>query len=112
MKFSKDIMKGSAPFVVVQVLDELGEAYGYQLLKAVRMESGEIFDFPDSTLYPILYRLESKKIISSHVQKTANGKDRRYYTVTPDGKTWLSARKVEFEFYVNALRNFLPHKAV
>ncbi|MFA6528089.1 MAG: PadR family transcriptional regulator [Candidatus Gracilibacteria bacterium] len=112
MKFSKDMLKGAAPFVVVQMLDELGEAYGYQLIKAVREESGEVFDFPDSTLYPILYRLEAKKLISSRIQQTANKKDRRYYKVTPDGRKWLADRKSEFKIYIKGLQHFLPSKAV
>lgn len=108
MKFSKDLLKGVAPFIIVQVLNELGEAYGYQLLKAVRVESKEVFDFPDGTLYPILYRLEAKKLIASEVQKTANKKDRRYYKVTPEGKEWLESRETEFKVYVEGIQHFLP----
>lgn len=111
MKFSKDLLKGVAPFIILQVLNELGEAYGYQLLKAVRQESKEVFDFPDSTLYPIMYRLEAKKLITSEVKKTASKKDRRYYTVTPEGKEWLASRETEFKIYVNGLQHFLPSKA-
>ena len=74
MKFSKEVLKGVTPFLVLQSLHELKEAYGYELMKFIRTQSDEIFDFPDSTLYPVLYRLEEKGLVQSEVKQTAQQK--------------------------------------
>lgn len=111
MKFSKELMKGTAPFIILSVLQQFGKTYGYVLLKAIREESEEIFNFPDSTLYPILYRLEENGLIASSVESTPTGKERRYYSLTTEGETWLAGRKSELKIYVKGLQKFLNSPA-
>lgn len=111
MKFSKELFKGVTPYLVMQTLNELDEAYGYQLMKAIRTQSEDLFDFPDSTLYPILYRLEQQKLVTSTIQKTPTQKERRYYSLTTDGKDWLFAHQKELGSYLKGLSKFLPHQA-
>ena len=74
MKFSRELMKGTAPFIIMQALHRLEQAYGYQLMKSIREQSQETFDFPDSTLYPILYRLEEKKKPAKYSRKYKGAK--------------------------------------
>ena len=58
-----------------------GETYGYQLIKDV----SEHIEISESTLYPILRRLESGNYLKV---KTAehNGRLRKYYSITSKGK--------------------------
>lgn len=107
MPFSKEIMKGSTEFIVLKVLDELGQAYGYQLMKAIEEMSTDIFKFQESTLYPLLYRLESKKIVQSEVRKAPSGKERRYYFLSPTGKKILKEKNKEMELYMKGMKKFL-----
>lgn len=55
--------------------------YGYELIKKV----SPVIEISESTLYPILRRLESGGFVSV---KTAehNGRLRKYYFITPEGK--------------------------
>ncbi len=108
MKFSREIMKGATPFVILQSLHQLKEAYGYQLMKSIREHSDGIFDFPDSTLYPILYRLEAKGLVESEVKEMPNKKSRRYYWLTEKGLDYLGVQGKEMEHYVKGLQRFLP----
>lgn len=108
MKFSRELMKGAAPFIILQSLHRLGEAYGYQLMKEIRQQSEETFDFPDSTLYPILYRLEEKELIQSEVKKVDSKKQRRYYWLTEAGLKYLGVQEKEMKHYLQGLRHFLP----
>ena len=58
-----------------------GESYGWALIK----EISEYVEISESTLYPILKRLES----ASYVTVTArehNGRLRKYYALTPLGR--------------------------
>lgn len=108
MKFPRDLMKGAAPFVVMQALHRLKEAYGYQLMKAIRDQSEEVFDFPDSTLYPILYRLEEKGLVQSEVKPAESKKERRYYWLTEQGLSCLGVQEKEMKQYLKGLRHFVP----
>lgn len=107
MKFSKELMKGTTPFIILATLAELEETYGYILIKAIRDESDGLFDFPDSTLYPILYRLEAQGLVTSVIKKTPTSKERRYYSLTQAGQLWLGQRKAEMGLYVKGLDRFL-----
>lgn len=104
MQFSKEILKGSADAIVLQVLEKDGEAYGYELIKAISKLSNNIFEFQEGTLYPLLYRLESKGFVNSRVQKTPSGKERRYYHITTSGKKLLAERKQEFATFFQGLK--------
>jgi PadR family transcriptional regulator PadR len=42
-----------------------------------------------STLYPLLYNLEAKKLITSRQTVADNGRPRRYYRLTDKGKRRL-----------------------
>ena len=100
-------MKGSAEFLVLKVLDELGKAYGYQLIKTIEEMSSDIFKLHESTLYPLLYRLEDKDIVTSEVYKAPNGKERRYYSLAPKGKKIFKKQKQEMEIYLKGMNKFI-----
>jgi PadR family transcriptional regulator PadR len=103
MQFSKELLKGVADLIVLRALEE-GEAYGYQLIKNIRTSSNNIFEFQEGTLYPLLYRLEEKKYVSSEQKIAPNKKMRRYYSVTHKGKKLLRSRTAELNIFMNALR--------
>jgi len=108
MKFSREIMKGVTPFIILQSLHRLKETYGYQLIKNIREESEGTFDFPDSTLYPILYRLEDRGLIESEVKEIKGKKPRRYYWLTKKGLVHLGVQEKEMGHYIKGIKHFLP----
>lgn len=57
-----------------------GDSYGYQLVKDV----GEMIEITESTLYPILKRLESGGLLTVYSVEH-NGRLRRYYRITQAG---------------------------
>lgn len=61
-----------------------GESYGYQMIKDMPASIG----ISESTLYPLLKRLETKKLIQ--VRKAEyNGRLRKYYSLTEAGRAVL-----------------------
>ena len=107
MRFSKQLLKGAADVIVMKALDENGEAYGYQLIKTIAESSDNIFEFQEGTLYPLLYRLEHKKLINSYQKTAPNGKTRRYYRLTDKGRKLLVSRAKELTTFVDALKQSL-----
>lgn len=106
MSFSKELLKGSIELIVLQALDDLGEAYGYQLLSAIDEASGGVFRFQESTLYPLLYRLEEKGFLASEWKKKSE-KDRRYYWLTPEGQKTLLTHTSEFKTFLKGMGKIL-----
>ncbi len=78
---------------VLGVLTE-GDAYGYTLTQQVR----EVIDISESTLYPVLRRLQKDGLLETY-DEPYQGRNRRYYRITEDGKA-------KFQFYSNEWKEF------
>ena len=60
------------------------ESYGYQIVKDISPYT----QISESTLYPILRRLESAHMLTVRAAEY-NGRLRKYYSITPEGKERL-----------------------
>lgn len=107
MNFSKESLKGVAELIILQTLNDLGEGYGYQLVKAIAQNSEDIFELQEGTLYPILYRLEDRGLVSSKIKLAPNGKERRYYSVTKKGNSLLKEKTIEYRALIKGLSSLL-----
>ena len=92
MKFERELLKGIAPVVVLEILVR-GKMYGYELSEAIENRSGKVLTLGKGTLYPLLYNLEAKKLVKGQWEKTESGRKRRYYSITSKGKTQLASQK-------------------
>ena len=67
------------------------ESYGYQIIKDMK----PYVEISESTLYPILRRLESAELISVRTAEH-NGRLRKYYRITPSGLERIEEFKEEW----------------
>ena len=96
MKFERELLKGVAPVVVLEILCR-GEMYGYELSEAISQRSGEILTLGKGTLYPLLYNLEAKGLVVAENRIAENGRKRRYYSITSKGKSQLTSQKEQWQ---------------
>ena len=79
--------------LVLAVLAKLrSEYHGYALGKALA-ESG--LEIDENTLYPLLRRLESQKLLVSH-WRVADKRNKRFYHLSGEGQTVLDRLLVEW----------------
>lgn len=76
-----------------------GESYGYRLVRDV----GEIIDVSESTLYPILKRLESGGLVTVRSAEH-NGRLRKYYQITEAGERRVREFLEEYRTLMKVLR--------
>jgi len=87
------------------VLSQLGkEEYGYSLLKALSDQGMEI---DQSTLYPLLRRLESQGLLQSDWRIVDEARPRRYYVISTQGKAVLSNLKKEWSAMTETINKML-----
>ena len=96
MKFERELLKGVAPVVVLEILCR-GEMYGYELSEAIASRSGDILTLGRGTLYPLLYNLEAKGLVVAESRNSDSGRKRRYYSITSKGKAQLAAKKEQWQ---------------
>ena len=70
--------------------------YGYELVEALERQSEGVLAMGQSTLYPLLYNLEAKKLVTSRQADGPNGRPRRYYRLTAKGKKKLKSDKQQW----------------
>ena len=98
MKFERELLKGVAPVVVLEILSR-GRMYGYELSEAIEARSGDILTLGKGTLYPLLYNLEAKSLVSAKWSNTKKNRPRRYYTITSRGKKQLAGQKEQWAHF-------------
>ena len=92
MQIDKDLVAASATPLVLAILVE-GENYGYAILKRVRdLSEGEL-DWTDGMLYPLLHRLHRLGYVVTDWRKPPEGRRRRYYAITDEGRAALAKHK-------------------
>jgi PadR family transcriptional regulator PadR len=102
MKLEREMMRGAGPTAVLQLLSS-GEMYGYQLIESLTTQSSGVFELGQSTLYPMLYNLESKGLVSSKEKPSPSGRTRRYYRLTAAGKKKLAADREQWSELVKGM---------
>lgn len=80
--------------VLAAVSKEPEGTYGYKITQDVR----EAIDVSESTLYPVLRRLQKDNCLEAYDMEIA-GRNRRYYKLTSEGRVQLSLYCSEWKNY-------------
>jgi transcriptional regulator len=103
MEFAKDLVAASATPLVLAILAE-GESYGYAILKRVAELSGGHLQWTDGMLYPVLHRLERQGLVAAKWGTAENGRRRKYYRITKEGRAQLAAQRRQWQAVDETLR--------
>lgn len=81
--------------IVLSVVDKEPEGtYGYKITQDVR----SVIEVSESTLYPVLRRLQKDGCLETYDQEFG-GRNRRYYKITPGGTERLQAHLCDWQDY-------------
>ena len=94
--------KGSAELLVLSIL-EAQPRHGYDISKLIELRSGGALSFHVTSLYPLLHRLESQGWIEGKWVEKADQRRRRYYRLTPAGRTLLRTKQKSWKDFVAAI---------
>lgn len=95
--------KGTAELLVLAQL-ESRPRHGYEIgVEIERRSQGEV-SFQAASLYPVLYRLESKGLIAGQWIESPGQRRRRYYKLTPKGRKMLSAQRRSWSAFLLAVQ--------
>jgi PadR family transcriptional regulator PadR len=72
---------------------ETGELYGYEIADRLR---GRGLDVGDGSIYPLLARLERAGDVRAVRRPSADGPDRRYWSLTAAGRSTLRAGRTDW----------------
>ena len=95
--------KGSAELLVLAQL-EARPRHGYEIGVEIERRSEGAVSFQIASLYPVLYRLERKGLITGYWVEAAGQRRRRYYKLTGAGRKMLAEQRRSWSTFLVALQ--------
>jgi len=88
MERTGPLFMGGVPELLVLRLLSQSPMYGYELVKSIRLVTGDAISIGEGVVYPLLHGLERSGSLRAKRQKN-NGRTRVYYYLTAKGRKRL-----------------------
>jgi PadR family transcriptional regulator PadR len=102
----RELKRGSLELILLHLLAS-GEAYGYEIVSKLMVETNGALEVADGTLYPVLYRLERAGFVEVRWETPQRGVPRKYYRLTDAGREELSLLTREWTTFAKAMNRLL-----
>ncbi|MFY0591052.1 PadR family transcriptional regulator [Roseivirga sp.] len=93
--YSKELIRGTLRTIILKLLSENGQMYGYEITQRVKEISSNEINLTFGALYPTLHKLEKEGIVITKSQEVDN-RIRKYYSLTEAG---AETARVKIEEY-------------
>jgi transcriptional regulator len=103
---SAPLLQGTLDLIVLQLL-RAEPTNGYDLSLRIQAISRDVLNVNAGSLYPALYRLEAKGMISASWAETENGRRAKVYSLTAAGRRHLTEQRESWERFSGALAAIL-----
>lgn len=103
------IIKGSLATVILQLLENNGRMYGYEITRAVKEGSKGKMAITEAALYPTLHKLQEAGLLDVQ-HELINGRERKYYKLSRKGKKESAVQLAALQEAISALQKILKYK--
>jgi len=100
------LLQGTLDLIVLQLL-QAEPTNGYDLMLRIQATSREVLSVNAGSLYPALYRLESRGLIRAEWAETAAGRNAKVYSLTAAGRKHLAEERDTWRRFSGALAAIL-----
>jgi len=102
----RELARGTTELAVLSVLN-VGQRYGYALLKVLQEAGAGVLDVKEGTLYPLLHRLEDAGWINGEWKAEGRARPRKYYVITEGGCERLALLRAEWTTLMEGMQELL-----
>jgi len=95
--------KGAAELLILAQLEQ-EPTHGYEICQRIGERSSGVVTFNVASLYPILYDMERRKLITGRWVEKAGQRRRRYYRLTPQGTALLAEQRRSWSQFFQAMQ--------
>ncbi len=106
MNINKELLKGSTSIIVLSLLNNK-DMYGYEIIQQMKKNTNDLFIMKEGTLYPMLHSLEKDGAVESYWYDTDEGRRRKYYRITENGRKILHIKKKEWRVFSTVINNII-----
>ena len=106
MESSAELLPGNLELVILKAIS-LGDVHGYGVLLRIEHISGGAILVQQGALYPALYRLEHRGLISSRWGTSANNRRAKFYQLTALGRRQFAQEQLGWQHLADAIARSL-----
>jgi DNA-binding PadR family transcriptional regulator len=103
MASKKELIKGTLRVIVLKLLTENTQMYGYEITQRVKELTSNEIELTFGALYPTLHKLEAEKLL---VTKTVviDGRARKYYALNKAGVKTAKTEVADYFAFTKAMK--------
>jgi DNA-binding PadR family transcriptional regulator len=109
MIYSSELIKGTLKTIVLKLLADNKRMYGYEITQKVKELTHDRIQITEGALYPTLHALEDEGLVSTESEFIGK-RVRKYYSLSPAGKTKTKERVNELADFMNTMKFLLDIK--
>ena len=96
------LKKGALELCVLALLST-ADSYAYEIASQL----SESIGMGEGTIYPLMRRLQSDRLVETYLVESASGPSRKYYRLTEAGKASFTAQKSAWSSFSGAVETIL-----
>ncbi len=85
-----ELIQGTLDLLILKTVS-LEPRHGWAIARIIGQGSGDVLQVSQGALYPALHRLEQQGWLRADWRATESGRDAKFYTLTPAGRSRLDA---------------------
>jgi len=101
-----EFLRGTLDVLILKAL-VWGPLHGYAITNLIRRQSDDALLVEEGTLYPALWRLESKELVEAEWGLSENNRKAKFYKLTAEGRRQLRREVKIWEAYAAAVTKVL-----
>jgi PadR family transcriptional regulator, regulatory protein PadR len=105
-KTQLELVRGTLDVLILKAL-VWGPLHGYAITSFIRRQTDEALLVEEGTLYPALWRLESKGLVEAEWGLSENNRKAKFYRLTSEGRRRLRQETKTWEAYAAAVGKVL-----
>ena len=98
----RELKRGSTEMLIMALVEERAR-HGYEIAKLIESRSEGVLQFHAASLYPLLYRMEKRGLISGRWVEKPGQRRRRFYKLTATGQKILAEQRRTWKDFFLAL---------
>jgi PadR family transcriptional regulator, regulatory protein PadR len=97
-----ELLQGTLDMLILKIC-ALQPIHGYGIVQRLQQISRDALHIRQGSLYPALYRLESKGLLKAEWHTTEGGREGKYYRLTPAGRKQLEQERSDWRRLCKAI---------
>ena len=104
--YSRELIKGTLTTIILNLLEAKGRMYGYEIFQLVKERSDGKILLKDGSLYPALQKMHKDGLLVTE-EEFIGKRVRKYYKLTPKGKTQKTVNLNELKEFISTLNKVI-----